>query len=94
VSSADVDGNPGTSRDRPFKTIARARDNIRFGKFNQNMQANFTIYLRGKRKRSAVHPLMAPGASPHFRMLLGLSAAWLSRAASFVVAKRPPRMPS
>jgi len=49
VSPSGDDANPGTSPNRPFKTLERARDAIRRGNYNQNMQADFFVYLRGGR---------------------------------------------
>jgi F5/8 type C domain/Right handed beta helix region len=49
VSPTGSDDNPGTSADRPFQTVEKARDTIRLAKYNQNMQADFIVYLRGGR---------------------------------------------
>ena len=46
VSPAGSDANPGTEA-QPFKTIARARDEVRG--HNQSMTADITVYLRGGR---------------------------------------------
>jgi len=49
VSPTGDDQNTGTDAAHPFKTIEKARDTIRLKKYNQNMQADLFVYLRGGR---------------------------------------------
>src|SRR3954469_18360394 len=49
VSASGSDGNDGTSPDRPWATLERARDNIRQHGLNQDMRADLRVCLRGGR---------------------------------------------
>lgn len=49
VSPTGSDSNHGTSPANAFKTIEKARDTIRQKKFNQDMQGDVVVYLRGGR---------------------------------------------
>jgi len=49
VSPGGDDQDTGTDATHPFKTIEKARDTIRRKKYNQNMQADLFVYLRGGR---------------------------------------------
>lgn len=49
VSASGSDGNAGTSPDRPWATLERARDHIRQHELNKDMRADLRVCLRGGR---------------------------------------------
>ncbi|MEU3382827.1 hypothetical protein AB0E64_38560, partial [Streptomyces caelestis] len=49
VSASGSDGNAGTSPDRPWATLERARDHIRQHGLNKDMRADLRVCLRGGR---------------------------------------------
>ncbi|MFC6850074.1 right-handed parallel beta-helix repeat-containing protein, partial [Streptomyces caelestis] len=49
VSASGSDGNAGTSPDRPWATLERARDHIRQQGLNKDMRADLRVCLRGGR---------------------------------------------
>ncbi|MDQ4096902.1 MAG: hypothetical protein M3144_03400 [Actinomycetota bacterium] len=49
VSASGSDGNAGTSPDRPWATLERARDHIRQHGLNKDMRADLGVCLRGGR---------------------------------------------
>ncbi|MCO1574155.1 right-handed parallel beta-helix repeat-containing protein [Crossiella sp. SN42] len=49
VSASGSDGNAGTSPDRPWASLERARDHIRQRGLNKNMRADLGVCLRGGR---------------------------------------------
>jgi hypothetical protein len=49
VSTSGSDGNAGTSADRPWATLEKARDHIRQHRLNKEMRADLRVCLRGGR---------------------------------------------
>ena len=49
VSPTGDDNNSGTDAAHPFKTIEKSRDTIRRETYNQNMQSDLVVHLRGGR---------------------------------------------